>query len=160
MAVPYFTRMKRTRTKVTGLTLLGRSESALPKSPAAAKLETFPNPQPKREYWIHLDCPDFTSLCPVTGQPDFAHIVIDYIPGKLCLETKALKFYLASFRNEPAFNEAVINRICDDLVRAGKPRVLRITGQFAPRGGLGLAVVAEHPRAGAAAAAPKFSRCP
>lgn len=154
------TRMKRTRKKVAGLTLLGRSESALPMSPKQAQLETFPNPQPKRDYWIHLDCPDFTSLCPVTGQPDFAHIVIDYIPGKLCVETKSLKFYLASYRNEPSFNEAVINHILDDLVRAAKPRVMRITGKFAARGGLGLAVVAEYPRSGAAAAAPKFSCCP
>ena len=150
--------MKRTGKKIAGLTLLGRSESALPASPTEARLETFPNPQPKREYWIHLDCPDFTSLCPVTGQPDFARITIDYIPGKTCLETKALKFYLASFRNEPAFNEAVINRILDDLVRACRPHVLRIEGRFAPRGGLGLTVVAEHPRAGAAATAPKFWR--
>ncbi len=151
--------MKRSRQKIAGLTLLGRSESALPASPAQAQLETFPNPQPKREYWIHLDCPDFTSLCPVTGQPDFAHIVIDYIPGKLCVETKSLKFYLASYRNEPSFNEAVINRMLDDLVRVCRPRVLRITGQFAPRGGLGLAVVAEHPRVGAAAGAPKLPGC-
>jgi len=150
--------MKRTAKKITGLTLLGRSEGALPASPEQAKLETFPNPQPRRDYWIHLDCPDFTSLCPVTGQPDFARITIDYIPGRACLETKALKFYLAAFRNEPAFNEAVINRILDDLVRACRPRVLRVEGKFSPRGGLGLAVVAEHPQAGAAAAAPKFWR--
>jgi len=152
--------MKRTRHNSKGLTLLGHSEQSLPASPSEAKLETFPNPSPKRDYWIHLDCPDFTSLCPVTGQPDFARITIDYIPGKTCLETKALKFYLASFRNEPAFNEAVINRILDDLVRACRPRVLRIEGKFSPRGGLGLAVVAEHPRAGAAATAPKFWRRP
>jgi len=152
--------MKRTRKSIGGLTLLGRSETALPASPNDAKLEIFPNPQAKRPYWIHLDSPDFTSLCPVTGQPDFARITIDYIPGKTCLETKALKFYLASFRNEPAFNEAVINRILDDLVRACRPRAMKIEGKFAPRGGLGLAVVVEHPRAGAAAGAPKVWRRP
>src|ERR1700690_1609622 len=152
--------MKRARKKIGGLTLLGRSEAAMPTSPARARLETFPNPHPARDYWIHLDCPDFTSLCPVTGQPDFARISIDYIPDKACLETKALKFYLNAFRNEPAFNEAVINRILDDLVRACAPRVLKIEGKFAARGGLGLAVVVEYPSAGAAAGGPKMWRRP
>jgi 7-cyano-7-deazaguanine reductase len=146
--------MKQVRQKIPGLTLLGHSEKSLPSSPSRARLETFPNPNPKRDYWIRLDCPDFTSLCPVTGQPDFAHITIVYVPGRTCLETKALKFYLTSFRNEPAFNEAVINRMHDDLVRACRPRILKIEGKFAPRGGLGLSVVVEYPRAGAAAAAP------
>ena len=147
--------MKQSRQKIPGLTLLGHSEKSFPSSPDRARLETFPNPHPQRDYWIRLDCPDFTSLCPVTGQPDFAHIIIDYVPGKTCLETKALKFYLNSFRNEPAFNEQVVNRIHDDLVRACRPRILKITGKFAPRGGLGLSVVVEYPRTGAAAAAPK-----
>jgi 7-cyano-7-deazaguanine reductase len=146
--------MKRLRQKFPGLTLLGHSEKSPPTSPDHARLETFPNPHPRRDYWIRLDCPDFTSLCPVTGQPDFAHITIDYVPDRACLETKALKFYLASFRNEAAFNEAVINRIQDDLVRACRPRILKITGKFTPRGGLGLSVVVEHPRAGASTAAP------
>jgi 7-cyano-7-deazaguanine reductase len=152
--------MKRGQKKFGGLTLLGRSEAALPRSPGRARLETFPNPNPERDYWIHLDCPDFTSLCPVTGQPDFARITLDYVPDQACLETKALKFYLTSFRNEPAFNEAVINRILDDLVRACRPRVLKIEGKFSPRGGLGLAVVVEYPSAGAAAGAPKMWRRP
>ena len=152
--------MKRARKKMGGLTLLGHSEAGVPNSPARARLETFPNPNPERDYWIHLDCPDFTSLCPVTGQPDFARITIDYVPDQACLETKALKFYLNAFRNEPAFNEAVVNRILDDLVRACRPRILKIEGKFAPRGGLGLAVVAEYPSAGAAAGAPKMWRRP
>ena len=147
--------MKQSRRKIPGLTLLGHSEKSFPQSPDQARLETFPNPHPGRDYWIRLDCPDFTSLCPVTGQPDFAQIVIDYIPGKVCLETKALKFYLTSFRNEPAFNEQVINRIHDDLVCASRPRILKIRGTFAPRGGLGLSVVVEYPRAGAATTAPR-----
>jgi 7-cyano-7-deazaguanine reductase len=146
--------MKQRHQKFPGLTLLGHSGKSLPTSPDHARLETFPNPNPRRGYWIRLDCPDFTSLCPVTGQPDFAHIMIDYMPGRVCLETKALKFYLSSFRNEPAFNEQVINRIHDDLVRACRPRILKITGHFAPRGGMGLSVLVEYPRAGAAAAAP------
>ncbi len=127
-----------------GLTLLGNAQATLPQTPKEARLESFPNPRPGRPYVIRLDCPDFTSLCPVTGQPDFAEIVIEYTPGASCLETKSLKLYLGSYRNEPAFNEAVVNRILDDLVRACEPRRMRIEGRFAPRGGLALSVVAEH----------------
>ena len=133
---------------------------ALPASPDEATLDRVPNPQAGVPYLARFTFPEFTSICPVTGQPDFARITIDYIPGKTCLETKALKFYLASFRNEPAFNEAVINRILDYLIQACRPKILRIEGKFAPRGGLGLAVVAEHPKAGAASSAPKFWRRP
>jgi 7-cyano-7-deazaguanine reductase len=94
------------RKKTDGLTLLGKSEARLPASPEQAKLETFPNPA-KRNYRIRFETADFTSLCPVTGQMDFAQITIEYVPAKLCVESKSLKFYLASFRNERAFNEAV-----------------------------------------------------
>jgi 7-cyano-7-deazaguanine reductase len=140
--------MKRTRSnKFASLTLLGNSEASFPKSPEEAKIETFPNPKPSRAYTIHLDCPDFTSLCPVTGQPDFAEILLEYIPDKLCLETKSLKLYLSSYRNARAFNEDVINRILDELVQACQPRKMRIQGQFAPRGGLSLCVIVEHPNA-------------
>jgi 7-cyano-7-deazaguanine reductase len=143
--------MKRTQPKkFPGLTLLGRSEASFPKSPEHARLETFPNPRPGREYWIRLECPDFTSLCPVTGQPDFAQITLEYVPGATCLETKALKLYFASFRNEPAFNEHVINRIADDLSRACQPRKMKLEGKFAPRGGLSLTVLVELPDPGAA----------
>jgi len=110
-----------------------------------AKIETFPNPKPSRDYTVRLDCPDFTSLCPVTGQPDFAEIVVDYVPDKLCLETKSLKLYLSSYRNVRSFNEQVINNILDDLVKACQPRQMKIEGKFVPRGGLSLCVVAEHP---------------
>lgn len=126
------------------LNLLGRSESRLPASPDEAQLETFPNRSPERDYWIQLDCPEFTSLCPVTGQPDFAAIQIRYIPDVFCVETKSLKFYLASFRNRPSFNEEVVNRILDDLVAAVDPRHLVIRGQFGSRGGISLSVEAEH----------------
>lgn len=129
------------------LSLLGRSESRLPASPDEATLETFPNRSPGRDYWIQLDCPEFTSLCPVTGQPDFAEIVIRYVPDELCVETKSLKFYLASFRNRPSFNEEVVNRILDDLVAAVDPRRMTIRGQFGSRGGISLSVEAEHPQA-------------
>jgi 7-cyano-7-deazaguanine reductase len=127
-----------------GLTLLGRSEAALPSSPANARLETFPNPA-TRPYRIRFETADFTSLCPVTGQMDFAQITIEYVPAKLCVESKSLKFYLASFRNERAFNEAVTNRILDDFVRACAPREAVVTAEFSARGGIALTVRTEHP---------------
>jgi 7-cyano-7-deazaguanine reductase len=132
------------RNKSAGLTLLGRSEAKLPASPADAKLETFPNPA-KRAYRIRFETADFTSLCPVTGQMDFAQITIEYIPAKLCVESKSLKFYLASFRNERAFNEAVTNQILNDFVRACSPRAASVTAEFSARGGIALTVRAEFP---------------
>jgi 7-cyano-7-deazaguanine reductase len=128
-----------------GLTLLGKSEARLPASPTEAQLETFPNPA-NRNYRIRFETADFTSLCPVTGQMDFAQITIEYIPGKLCIESKSLKFYLASYRNERAFNEAVTNRILDDFVGACAPREATVTAQFSARGGIGLTVRAEYVR--------------
>jgi len=132
--------------KSKGLTLLGKSETRLPSSPAEARLETFPNPA-KRNYRIRFETADFTSLCPVTGQMDFAQITIEYVPNKLCVESKSLKFYLASFRNERAFNEAVTNRILDDFVRACSPREAVVTAEFSARGGIALTVRAEFPDA-------------
>jgi 7-cyano-7-deazaguanine reductase len=126
------------------LTLLGRSEAHIPASPAEARLETFPNPA-RRNYWIHFETDDFTSLCPVTGQADFARIDIDYVPDRSCVESKSLKFYLASYRNERAFNEAVTNRILDDFVRACSPREAIVTAQFSARGGIALTVRAQFP---------------
>ena len=138
--------MKRARnSKYAGLTLLGNSEVSFPKSPEQATLETFPNKNRNRDYWIRIDCPEFTSLCPVTGQPDFAEIFIDYVPDALCVETKSLKLYLSSYRNVHSFNEQVVNRIMDDLVQVSKPRKMKIEGRFVPRGGLSLTVVVEHP---------------
>ncbi len=128
-----------------GLTILRKSIHRYPDNPRAARLESFPNPYPGRDYWIHFDCPEFTSLCPVTGQPDFALITIDYVPGKLCLESKALKFYLYSYRNTGAFHEDAVNRIMDDIVKACRPRRLKINGKFNPRGGLAITVSAEYP---------------
>ena len=118
--------MKRSKSKTARLTLLGRSEAKQPSSPAEARLETFPNPA-RRRYRIHFETDDFTSVCPVTGQPDFARIDIDYVPDRLCVESKSLKFYLASYRNERAFNEAVTNRILDDFVNACAPREAIVT---------------------------------
>jgi 7-cyano-7-deazaguanine reductase len=137
--------MKRSKSKTSRLTLLGRSDAKLPVSPTEARLETFQNPAPNRNYRIHFETDDFTSICPVTGQPDFAQIDIDYVPDRLCVESKSLKFYLASYRNEHAFNEAVTNRILDDFVKACSPREVIITAQFSARGGIALTVRAEYP---------------
>jgi len=108
------------------------------------ELETFPNPNPERDYNIDITCPEFTCLCPRTGQPDFAVIRLNYVPGDLCLELKALKLYFWSFRDEGAFHEAVINRILDDLVAACRPRRMTITGDFNVRGGLHTVVTASY----------------
>jgi 7-cyano-7-deazaguanine reductase len=132
------------KAKSARLTLLGRSEARVPTSPAEATLETFPNPA-RRNYRIHFETSDFTSLCPVTGQADFAKIEIDYTPDKLCIESKSLKFYLASFRNERGFNEAIANRIFDDFIRACEPREANIIASFSARGGIALTVQASFP---------------
>ena len=127
------------------LSLLGRSEHRLPASPDEAVLETFPNRTQGRSYTIHLTAPDFSSLCPVTGQPDAAHVEILYIPNERCVETKSLKFYLASFRNHASFNEAIVNRILDDLVKACAPKQAVVRGKFVPRGGIQLTCEARFP---------------
>jgi 7-cyano-7-deazaguanine reductase len=108
------------------------------------KLDTFANPRPARDYVIQFDCPEFTCLCPKTGQPDFATLRIEYVPDTLCVELKSLKLYLWSFRDEGAFHEAVTNRILDDLVAAVSPRRMRVEGRFNVRGGITTTVVAEH----------------
>ena len=126
------------------LTLLGKSETRLPASPSEARLETFPNPA-RRDYRIRFETADFTSLCPITGQMDFATITIEYVPNELCVESKSLKFYLASYRNERAFNEAVTNRILDDFVRVCRPREATVTAEFSARGGIALTVRASFP---------------
>lgn len=124
--------------------LLGKSVDATPTSPAESPLDTFPN-QFNRDFLIQFDCIDFTSLCPITGQPDFAKIKIKYIPAKLCVETKSLKYYLQSYRNFQGFNEKVVNSILNDLVEAANPKWMRVEGEFAARGGIYLTTVAEHP---------------
>ena len=107
-------------------------------------LETFPNPSPRRDYQVVHTCPEFTSVCPKTGQPDFATIVIDYVPERLCVELKSLKFYLFAYRNQGIFFEAVINKILDDLVAALRPRRLTVEGRFNVRGGISSVVRASH----------------
>jgi 7-cyano-7-deazaguanine reductase len=128
-----------------GITILGNSKLGIPDVPDKKFLEAFNNKFSERDYTIHIDCPDFTSLCPVTGQPDFAHIIIDYTPGKLCVETKSLKLYLAAFRNTPSFNEEIVNRILDDLLDIINPRRMQVTGKFASRGGISLTIEANYP---------------
>jgi 7-cyano-7-deazaguanine reductase len=114
-----------------------RVKMAVPMSTSPSKnLETFPNPNPDRDYEIHFECPEFTCLCPMTGQPDFATILVDYVPDQRCVELKSLKLYLWSYRDEGAFHEAVTNRIFDDLRHALSPRRLTVTGQFLVRGGI------------------------
>lgn len=111
-------------------------------------LDTFPNPNPGRDYQIHIEVPEFTCLCPLTGQPDFATLVIDYVPDKTCVELKSLKLYAWSYRNEGAFHEAVTNRILDDLAGATKPRFMRLTAKWYVRGGIFTNVVVEHRKKG------------
>ncbi|MBA3904295.1 MAG: NADPH-dependent 7-cyano-7-deazaguanine reductase QueF [Rhodocyclaceae bacterium] len=123
-------------------------------SKASKDLETFPNPEPGRDYLIHMEIPEFTCLCPKTGQPDFATLVLDYIPDRTCVELKSLKLYIWSYRNEGAFHEAVTNRILDDLARATRPRFMRLTAKFFVRGGIFTNVVAEHRKKGWKPAAP------
>ena len=108
------------------------------------KLETFPNPYPGRDYEISFDCPEFTCVCPKTGQPDFATFRIRYVPDQRCVELKSLKLYLWSFRNEGHFHEEVTNRILEDLVKAAEPRRLAIEGDFYVRGGIHTVVRAAH----------------
>ncbi len=107
-------------------------------------LETFPNPSPERDFTIKIDVPEFTCLCPKTGQPDFAVLEIEYIPDQLCVELKALKLYVCSYRDQGAFHEAVTNQILDDIVAATSPRFMRLTAIFNVRGGIYTTVVAEH----------------
>jgi 7-cyano-7-deazaguanine reductase len=112
-------------------------------APTNATLETFPNPNPNRDYVIRFDCPEFTCLCPKTGQPDFATIRVEYVPDALCVELKSWKLYLWSYRDHGAFHEAVTNRILDDLVAAVSPRRARIEGAFNVRGGIATTIVVE-----------------
>ena len=107
-------------------------------------LETFPNPRPERDYEILIRCPEFTSMCPKTGHPDFGEIQISYVPAESCIELKSLKYYLGGYRNMGIFYEAVTNRILDDLVAACRPRRMRVTGAFTARGGITTTVVADH----------------
>jgi len=119
----------------------------MPSQPSKT-LDTFPNPAPQRDFVIHMEVPEFTCLCPMTGQPDFATIVVDYIPDGRCVELKSLKLYMWSYRDEGAFHEAVTNGILDDLVAATEPRFMRVTAKWYVRGGIFTNVIAEHRKPG------------
>ncbi len=126
------------------LSLLNACEKKYPTSPEEAKLEVFENKYSSRNYEIEFDCPEFTSLCPVTSQPDFGAITIRYIADKLCVESKSLKLYLYSFRNHNSFHEEVVNMILTDFVEIAKPRWIEVVGKFRPRGGIAINVKATH----------------
>ena len=130
--------MPTSKKDLSGLTLLGRDAKS------SKKLETFPNHNPGRRYTVTLSTDEFTCVCPATGQPDFATITIKYIPDKRILESKSLKLYLWSYRNEGVFHEHVTNTICDDLVKALNPHWIEVTGAFKVRGGISITVVATH----------------
>ena len=119
----------------------------MPSKPSQS-LATFPNPSPQRAYRIHMEIPEFTCLCPRTGQPDFATLYLDYVPDRVCVELKSLKLYIWSYRNQGAFHEAVTNRILDDLAKATKPRYMRLTARFYVRGGIFTSVIAETRKKG------------
>lgn len=119
----------------------------MPSQPSKS-LETFPNPQQDRDYTIRMEIPEFTCLCPKTGQPDFATLTLEYVPDRLCIELKSLKLYIWSFRDQGAFHEAVTNRILGDLVQACEPRFMRLTAEFNVRGGIYTTVTAQHQSAG------------
>lgn len=118
------------------------------KNQPSKTLETFDNPRPDRDFHIHMEIPEFTCLCPKTGQPDFATLILDYIADQKCVELKSLKLYIWSFRDQGAFHEAVTNQILDDLVIVTQPRFMRLTAKFYVRGGIFTNVVAEHIKPG------------
>ena len=120
------------------LTLLGSKQTTYPTTYTNTLLEAFENSYPDRDYWVKFICPEFTSLCPITGQPDFAEIVINYIPDHRMVESKSLKLYLFSFRNHGAFHESCINLILEDLVQLMEPRYIEVKGLFTPRGGIAI----------------------
>lgn len=125
-----------------------RPAPAVPASTPSKDLQVFPNPAPGRDYVIRFDVPEFTCLCPLTGQPDFAHFTIEIVADRLCVELKSLKMYFWSYRNEGAFHEKVTNAICDDIVRAIAPRFVRIHADWYVRGGIRTFVTAEHRKKG------------
>ncbi len=128
--------------------VVGRRPDQPGRTRPSKTLDVFPNPSPDRDYLIHMQVPEFTCLCPLTGQPDFATVTIDCIPDALCVELKSLKLYAWSFRDEGAFHEAVTNRVLDDIVAAVAPRFLRVTARWGVRGGIFTNIVVEHRKPG------------
>ena len=139
---------KPTTNKPASNPLSSRSAPAVPPSAPSRELQVFPNPAPERDYVIRFDVPEFTCLCPLTGQPDFAHFSIEIVADQLCVELKSLKMYFWSFRNEGAFHEKVTNTVLADIVAAIRPRFVRIHANWFVRGGIGTEVTAEHRKKG------------
>lgn len=133
-----------TNQRFAELTQLKGSRTVYAETPDSAVLESFENLYRDRDYIIEFDCPEFTSLCPVTGQPDFGHIKVRYVPDKRCVESKSLKLYMFSFRNFNTFHEEVVNRILDKVVAAVSPRKAEVIGNFYPRGGIALNIKATY----------------
>ena len=136
--------MQKDQERFAELTLLKASERHYPASPEEAKLESFRNRYADRDYIVEFDCPEYTSLCPVTGQPDYGHLTIRYIPDKRCIESKSLKLYLYAFRNHPTFHEEAVNTVLDAIVAACSPRAAEVVGCFRPRGGIAINVTARY----------------
>lgn len=136
--------MSRTSEELSSCTLLGAAGVKYVSDYAPEMLETFENKHPRQDYLVTFDCPEFTSLCPKTGQPDFGHIIINYIPDKLMVESKSLKLYLFSFRNHGDFHEDCVNIIKNDLVKLLQPRYLEVKGIFMPRGGISIIPFANY----------------
>lgn len=137
-------RKRDTITETAGLTKLGAPVSYRFDEPGPDILEAFPNRYPERDYMVTFEHPEFTSLCPMTGQPDFATITVRYVPGEACVESKSFKLYMCAFRNHGSFMESVTNKIADDLISVLKPRRMTVTGSFNVRGGTGITVRVEH----------------
>ena len=135
---------KNSKERFSELTLLTAGSTKYPTAPGEAKLETFDNLYADRDYIIEFDCPEYTSLCPVTGQPDFGHIIIRYVADKKCIESKSLKLFLYSFRNSNTFHEEAVNHILDAIVEACAPRKAEVVGRFRPRGGIAINVKATY----------------
>jgi 7-cyano-7-deazaguanine reductase len=140
-----------------GLTVLGQRTEYHYDRPDQSTLEAFENPYPGSPWVVSLLCSEFTSLCPITGQPDYGRLIIDYVPGRLCVESKSLKLYLVGFRNHGSFHEACVNKVADDLSTKLSPRYLRVYGDFKPRGGIAIRPLAA--RAAPDLGADELARC-
>lgn len=138
----------RTQEELEGVTLLGSRGTKYPTDYAPQVLETFPNKHPENDYFVKFNCPEFTSLCPMTGQPDFAAITISYVPGERMVESKSLKLYLFSFRNHGDFHEDCVNIIMKDLIRLMDPKYIEVWGKFTPRGGISIDPYCNYGRPG------------
>lgn len=139
---------KRTKEELGGLSLLGSQGVKYPSDYAPEVLETFVNKHPEHDYFVKFNCPEFTSLCPMTGQPDFAVITISYVPGERMVESKSLKLYLFSFRNHGDFHEDCVNIIMKDLIRVMDPKYIEVCGKFTPRGGISIDPYTNYGRPG------------